>query len=181
MLEWTVFLGVVALGVIAWRLLFKPRKVRYRKKSLLTGLERELFSRLCDALPECHVCPKVAVAALVEPAGVGKLRKVAGDAIFGRRVGFAILDDEFQLLCVAELAHRSGASRDEAARKAGLASAGIRTLRFSAKRMPSAAKIRTAVFARAAHAAAAMHGAPDRRPDLEFRKTPWRNTANAHL
>jgi len=179
-METWMFVSIVFAGLLGWFALAPKTPARYRKKNMLTGGERDFYFRLRNALPECHVCPKVAVSALVEPAGMGKLRQQAVSALGGKRVGYAVFDEDMELLAVVELAHRSRPTRMERVREVCLASAGIRTLRFPAKRLPSEARIRSSIFDRRS-----ARSSPDVRPaagkELEFRKTPWRNTANAHL
>ena len=85
-----------------------------------------------------------------------------------------------QLLAVVELVHRARPSRMERAREACFASAGIRTVRFKAKRLPSEGKIRSSIFERRS-ARSNPHAQMMGDKELEFRKAPWRNTVNAHI
>lgn len=174
-----VFVAVIFAGLFGWFLVVREKPVRYRTKAVLTGGQREFYSRLRRALPECHVCPQVAVSALIEPAGMGKLRQRAVNALGGKRVDYAVFDEKMDLLAVVELVHRSRPSRIERAREACFSSAGIRTLRFQAKRMPSEGRIRTSIFDRRSGKSAvpAEHG-PEK--ELEFRRAPWRDTLSAH-
>lgn len=182
MKETFVFVAIVFIGLLGWFVVNRAQSARYRTKPVLTGSERDFFFRLRTSLPECHVAPQVAVSALIEPAGMGKLRQQAIAAIARMRVGFAVFDEDMRLLAVVELAHRSRPTRLEKARAVCLSSAGIRTVRFHATRLPSEGKIRSSIFSRRS-AAAGPNGQASLRPDkeLEFRKTPWRNTINAHL
>jgi len=179
-METLVFVSIVFAGLLGWFALTRESPARYRKKSMLTGGERDFYFRLRNALPECHVCPKVAISALIEPAGMGKVRQQAVSALSGKRVGYAVFDENMELLAVVELAHRPRPTRMERVREACFASAGIRTLRIPAKRLPSEARIRASTFDRRS-----ARFSPDAPPaadkELEFRKTPWRNTANAHI
>lgn len=178
-MEAFVFIAIVLAGLAGWYVTARMRPARYRRKTVLTGDERDLYFRLCNALPECHVCPQVAASALIEPAGMGKVRQRAMSTLGGKRVGFAIFDEAMELLAVVELAHRSRASRMERARDACFATAGIRTIRFHAKRLPSEGKIRASIFERRP-ARPGRRGGKETDRELEFRKTPWRNTVNAH-
>ena len=179
-METFVFVSIVFTGLLGWFLVTKVKPTRYRKKSMLTGSERDFYFRLRHALPECHVCPQVAASALIEPAGMGKMRQHALTALDGQRVGYAVFDEDMDLLAVVELAHRSRPTRAERAREACLASAGIRTVRFQAKRLPSETRIRTSIFERRS-VRSAQQAPQSADKELEFRKTPWRNTVNAHL
>ena len=180
MKETFVFVAIVFIGLAGWFVVHRAQSSRYRKKPVLTGSERDFFFRLRNSLPECHISPQVAVSALIEPAGMGKLRQRAIASIGRMRVGYAIFDDEMQLVAVVELAHRSRPGRMEKVKEDCLASAGIRTVRFNAKRLPSEGKIRASVFSRrSASTSPQFYVRTDK--ELEFRRTPWRNTVNAHL
>lgn len=139
-----------------------------------------MYFRLRHALPECHVCPQVAASALIEPAGMGKVRQRAMSALGGKRVGYAVFDQDMNLLAVVELAYRSRPTRLERAREACFASAGIRTVRFHARRLPSEDKIRASIFVRKSIKAGPRQHL-DADGGLEFHKSPWRNTINAHI
>lgn len=177
MSEIILFVVIVFGGLLLWLATGRERPARYRKKRLLTGGEREFFERLRQALPECRVCPQVAVSALIEPAGSGPVRKAALGNISGQKVGFAVFDEQMDLLAVVELEHRSRTSRKALARDACFANAGIRTIRFKARRLPSEAKIRGSVFSRGALPRRAVRATAD----IEYVRpeNPWRNTANA--
>lgn len=181
--EAVVFAAIVLGGLFLWFATGRQKAPRYRKKSLLTGGEREFFYRLRQALPECVVCPQVAASALLEPAGIGPARQAAADYIAGRRLGYVVFDEDMSLLAVVELSHRSRRSRKDAARDAYFADAGIRTVRFSASRLPSEAKIRSRIFSRDARPRPAEPaGNAERAAVIEYARpeTPWRNTVNAH-
>lgn len=120
--------------------------VRYRKRAMLAGGELEFFYRLRRALPECHVFPQVAMSALVEPMGIGKARQSAFARIMGKRVGYAVFDDEMKLLAVVELDYRSRLSRQDAKRDACFSEVGVKTVRFQSKRKPSEARIKSSIF-----------------------------------
>lgn len=180
MLEAVVFATIV-LGGLMFRLIAgHAMPARFRRKPVLTGGEREFFFRLQTALPECVVCPQVAVSALLEPVGVGKLRQAAVDCIDGKRVSYAVFDKEMQLITVVEIDHRTRRSRRAAARDAYFASAGIRTVRFQSHCLPSDTKIRSAIFTRTPVISTYT---VDRGAEIEFVRpeTPWRNTFNAHI
>lgn len=180
MKETFVFVAIVFIGLVGWFVVARAQSARYRRKPVLTGCERDFFFRLRKSLPECHISPQVAVSALIEPSGMGKLRQRAIASIGRMRVSYAIFDDDMQLLAVAELSHRSRPTRMEKAKEACLSSAGIRTVRFHAKRLPSEGKIRASVFTRRS-ASTTSHVYVRTNEELEFRRTPWRNTVNAHL
>lgn len=183
MKEIVVAASIMVGGMLLWFYLHREKPVRFRKRQVLTGAELDFFYRLRDALPECIVSPQIGISALIEPTGMGPSRHKAQQRLDARRVGFAIFDEEMQILAVVEYDHRTRLKRSDAARDAWFASAGIRTVRFHARQQPSAGQIKSRIFARAE----SRRGSPyiDYRPEkgIEYRplKTPWRNTANVHL
>lgn len=184
MKEGIVVAAIVFGGLLLWLFIHRERPLRFRPKAALTGVEREFFFHLRGALPACHVCPQLAVSALIEPAGVGAVRRQALECIAGQRVGYAVFDEKMRLIAVVELDHRSRTTRRDAARDKYFASAGIRTVRFNAKCLPSALKIRKRIFARTESGDRLRHDqTTDYMPEIEFTlpATPWRNTMNAHL
>lgn len=181
--EMIVFVAIVAGGLLLRLILGRKRQPRYRKKAVLTGRERDFFYHLKRALPECQICPQVAVSALIEPVGIGMMRQMALDCIIGQKVSYAVFDEHMELVVVVELNHRSRPDRDEAARDAYFSRAGVRTVRFQVKRLPSEVKIRASIFPRseALPGGRADSNVFDQRGgEIEFEKTPWRNTLNAH-
>lgn len=119
---------------------------RYRKKTILTGRDLEFFFRLQHALPQCHVFPHVAMSALVEPFGVGRVRQSAIARIARKRVGYAVFNREMTLLAVVELERRLQPRRSDVSRDIYFSSAGVKTIRFPSKRIPSDAKIQNSIL-----------------------------------
>ncbi|HEY4541978.1 MAG TPA: DUF2726 domain-containing protein [Noviherbaspirillum sp.] len=181
MSEFVVFVLVVAVGMLGWYVVKRERPARFRARAVVTGSALEFLFRLQRALPECAVCPQVAATALLEPLGVGQVRKAALARIVGRRVGFAVFDSEMQLLAVIELDHRPRLTRREAECEGYFSQAGIRTLRFHPKRMPSGEKIRSSVFPRETRVAPRrqQHELPET-IDFQPGLPAWRNTLNAN-
>lgn len=184
MSESLVFALIVGGGLGWWLVANRKRPVRFRPRQVLTGPGLEFLFRLKRALPECIVCPQLAATALLEPLGVGKTRKAALSRIVGRRVGYAIFDEQMKLIAVIELDHRARLTRREAECESYFGEAGIKTLRFHPQRMPSEAKIRASVFPRTrAEVPSKPEWIGNRDDAIEFkpRGTPWRNTVNAHV
>jgi hypothetical protein len=185
MSEITVFLSVIAGGMILWLLMTRERTVRYRRKPVLTGSDLEFFHRLQRALPAYAICPQVAVTALLEPAGIGKARKTALDLIIGKRVGYAVFGEELELIAVVELDHRARLARRETTRDGWFAAAGIKVVRFRAKHLPSETKIHARIHAgipeRQEHGSAYFAGRDGNTIEFRRPKAPWRNTVNAHM
>lgn len=183
MKEIIVAASIMLGGVLLWIYLHRERPFRFREKPVLTGGELEFFFRLRDALPECVICPQVAVSALIEPVGVGPLRQKALACISGKRVGYAVFDEDMQLLAVAEYDHHGRRKRSDVLRDAWFASAGVRTIRFHAKHLPSVGTIKSRIFA-GTETKSVSHYVDyrlNREVERKSRKTVWPNTANAHL
>ena len=183
MSEAVVFALIVGAGLAWWFVVNRSRPARFRTRQVLTGPGLEFLFRLKRALPECIVCPQLAATALLEPLGVGKTRKAALSRIVGRRVGYAIFDEEMQLIAIIELDHRPRLTRREAECEAYFVTAGIKTLRFHPRRMPSEAKIRASVFPRERGEVPNRVERGDNHDGvIEFkpRSAPWRNTVSAH-
>lgn len=181
MTETIVFIAIVLGGLLFRIFIFRAPSTRFRRKAVLTGGEREFFHLLQRALPECLVCPQMAVPVLLEPVGLGKSRRAALECIDGKRVGYAIFNEDMQLLAVVELDHRERPGRRALARDACFASAGITTLRYHAERLPSETRICSNVFSRKRSAAGKTTVALiEPGSAIEFRKpqTPWGNTLN---
>jgi hypothetical protein len=178
-----VFASVLAGGLVWWAIVHRERPARFKRRPVMTGSAREFMFHLQRALPECIVCPQLAATALLEPLGVGRARKAALERIVGRRVGFAVFDRDMHLLAVIELDHRPKLTKREAECDAYFASAGVMTLRFRAKHIPSEEQIRSKIFPRFPSAGRAFGHAsqPDAAIPFEPRSSaPWRNTVNAH-
>jgi hypothetical protein len=182
MKEIIVAASIMVSGLLLWIYLHREKPLRFRKRTVLTGGELEFFFHLRSALPECVVCTQVAVPALLKPTGIWPMRSKALERIDGKRVGYAVFDEDMHLLAVVEYNHRSRIKRRDAARDAWFASAGIRTVRFHARQLPSEGHIRSRIFA---HADTKPHSRyVDYRLDRDIEymplKTPWRNTVNAN-
>jgi hypothetical protein len=173
---------IIIGGLVAWLALNVEGQLRFRRRPLLTGCELEFFFRLQRALPGCVVCPQIAVSALIEPLGVGKTRRAAMARIEAQRVGYAVFDEDMQLVAVVELDQRARPKRKEVARDAWFSGAGIRTVRFHAKKLPSDSRILATVFPRGEPYLESSGPRQERaRADaIEFRRasTPWRDTVD---
>lgn len=186
MSETVLFALIVCSGLAWWFISNRERPVHFRRRPILTGNNLEFFIRLKRALPECSVFPQVAATALLEPMGMGTTRKQALGRIAGRRVGFAVFDEHLQLAVVIELDHRPRLTRREAECESYFSKAGIRTLRFHTRRLPSEEKIRLGVFPRVpgdavlAQADGSRKGAHEGFIDFKPASVAWRNTLNAN-
>ena len=114
--------------------------------------ESEFFCRLRRALPECIVCPQVAIRAWMEAQGIGRQRQSAQESIAGKRALRGVFDQSMTLLSLFALNRGSipvGASK---ACDQCLEVAVIRALRFNMRKLPSEAAIHAEVFDRNAAA-----------------------------
>lgn len=176
-----VFGSILVAGMLLRLMWHREPLPRFRKKSLFTGSDLEFFCRLRAALPECTVCAQVAARALIEPAGMGKLRRHGIGRLEGRRVGNVVFDENMRPLAVVELSYRGRLTRDQAAMDACFASAGIKVIRFSAHKLPSELKIRSTVFAHTSMKnGPAVNLRSDRGIDFHRPASPWRDTAGIH-
>lgn len=184
MQEIIVFTSVVSIGLAGWFVFNNKTIPKFRRKSVLTGNELDFFYQLRKALPECTVTTQMAPSALKEPAGIGKVRKAAMACLEGKKIGYAIFDDDMQLMAVVELNYRSRPTRRETAIDACFKSAGIRGVRFHVRRLPSETTIRSTIYERPKVADSSFHiqfhGSAE---NINYNKppTPWRNTVNAHI
>ncbi len=178
-----IFLAVTVLvASLIWVAFKLPATPRFRSKPMLAGPYLEFFHTLRSALPDYHVFPQVALSALVDPIGGPKGRRFAVDCINGKRAGYAVFDNDMQLVAVIELSHRSRATRKEAALETCLARSGIRTLRFYSSQMPSEAVLRDAIDAQVMK----MANRPTRKAFVHIpaesrrgRQPAWPDTVNA--
>jgi len=180
MKEIIVAASIVLGGLLLWGYLHRERSFRFRERAVLTGGELEFFFRLRDALPECVICPQVAVAALIEPTGAGPLRHKALASIGGKRVGYAVFDESMQLLAVVEYDHHGRRKRSDVLRDAWFASAGVRTIRFHAKHLPNEGMIKSRIFAHSKPNSHYIDYQLDREGESKPSKALWPNTVNAH-
>jgi hypothetical protein len=181
--EITILIAAVIVAILLWLAINRKRQPRYRRKPVLTGSDLDFFHRLQDALPECHVFPQVAMSALVDPMGRGRARQAAIESMASKRVGYAVFNEEMQLLAVVELAHRSRVARRDAIRDEYFTSAGIPTVRFQTTQLPSEVKIRQSILTQAQSFQRAASNSNARSSKMESRrqKTAWRNTASAQV
>jgi hypothetical protein len=180
----TIVVAIIVIGGFAlWWAMHREGRLRYRKKAMLAGCELEFFHRLRQALPECVIAPQVGLGALIEPVGIGRGRQSALALIAFRRAGYAVFDEQMQLLTIVELDHHARPRRADIKVERYLGDAGIRTVRFSAKHPPSDTRIRNRIFTRT-QLQMPRNSRPvaGSEPDIEFEhpKSPWRNTLNAH-
>lgn len=117
----------------------------YRRKPFYGAAEQQLHARLLGELPRCHahchVFPRIALSALIAPpCDDPRQLRALQVPLQKRRVDYAIFDAAFNLVLVIELA--AGEETPEDAASAALRSAGVKCIRWSLQRPPSAEQIR---------------------------------------
>ena len=141
-----MLLIVVALA-FATVIRLAPMSPRFKALPVMTPNEAEFYGRLSRALPDCFVCPQVAMSALVTPSSTNKSKHLAAfRSISQKRVDYALLAQDFSLVCVVELDDRTHDRQRDARRDACLASAGIKTVRWESRGKPSETQIRQTVL-----------------------------------
>lgn len=114
---------------------------KYIPVKIMTENEKEFFSRLSRALPDCHVFPQVSLAALIKPVQSFKDNKAAYWSINQKRVDFAIYTKQIDLVCIVELDDSMHNASRDAKRDATTISAGIKTIRWRSKTKPIESEI----------------------------------------
>jgi hypothetical protein len=140
----TAFFIVAAAAAAIWFVLV-PRQAaqqRYRRRAVMTPNEMEFYGRIARALPSMHVCPQVAMHALIEPTSPdAKLRLIDFRRISQKVVDYAIFDAQWALVLVIELDDRTHVASRDAIRDGYMSAAGIRTLRYQSRSKPGVAQI----------------------------------------
>lgn len=144
----------LGLGIVAAASLFLcavgcASETSYVRRPVLTDSELRFFFRLVDAVPVGdYVCPQLGMAAALEArGGTAKTALQAFRKISQKRIDFCICDRRFMPKLVVELDDHAHDSARDATRDALLKRAGIRTLRFDVRRMPSTPQLRSAIAA----------------------------------
>lgn len=151
--------AIIAYVLVSSRLAPPP----YRKRAIMTPNELEFNGRLVRALAGLHVCPQVAMHALIEPTSLNDQTRLRDFRRVSQKVvDFAIFDAQWVIVLVIELDDRTHIAHRDAVRDSYMSSAGIRTLRYQSRAKPSEAQIAadvSAVQQAAALAAAALASA----------------------
>lgn len=140
-------IGVVVATGIAVLIMRGGRAATYVRRAVLTDSELRFFLRLVDAVGEGdYVCPQLGMAAALETrGGNAKAALVAFRKISQKRIDFCVCDTRLVPKFVVELDdHTHDPARDRA-RDELLLRAGIRTLRFDVRRMPTTPQLRSAI------------------------------------
>lgn len=114
----------------------------YEEKRFFGNEEEIFFGRLRRALPNCYIFPKVELSSLMEPFSNNPKQKQEDlDQLKGRGVDYAIFDASLNLLCVIVLTTPDQAATDEISTADFLKNAGIKSIRWSRKPLPSSDQI----------------------------------------
>ena len=140
-------IGIAVAAVVAVLIFRGGRAATYVRRAVLTDSELRFFLRLVDAVGEGdYVCPQLGMAAALETrCGNAKAALAAFRKISQKRIDFCVCDPCLVPKFVVELDdHTHDPARDRA-RDEMLLSAGIRTLRFDVRRMPTTRELRLAI------------------------------------
>lgn len=146
-MRFELILGIVVAAAVALVVLSGGRGATYVRRAVLTDSELRFFLRLLEAVGEGHyVCPQLGMAAALETRGNNaKAALAAFRRISQKRIDFCVCDTRLVPKFVVELDdHTHDPARDRA-RDELLLSAGIRTLRFDVRRMPTTPQLRSAI------------------------------------
>lgn len=134
---------LVAAAIIAYVLVSsKPKEPAYRKKAVMTPNELEFHARLVRALVGLHVCPQIAMHALIEPTSSHAQTKLRDFRRVSQKiVDYTIFDAHWSVVVVIELDDRTHIASRDAIRDSFMDAAGIRTLRYQSRSKPSEAQI----------------------------------------
>ena len=157
-----LFIILVAAAIIFYILAPSTKKEpAYRKKALMTPNELQFHARLERALVGLHVCPQIAMHALIEPTSSHAQTKLRDFRRVSQKiVDYTIFDAQWAVVAVIELDDRTHIAGRDAIRDGFMSAAGIPTLRYRSRSKPTetqiAADVRALQYAApAANAAAA--------------------------
>lgn len=123
---------------------------RYEERAVLNKDETVLFGRLCRALPNCYIFPKMPVSHLIEPMeGDRKRTPQHFERIAGMAVDFAVFDGDLALVCVILLEPEGVMGNDQmqhAILDRCLKSATVKAMRWSTNNKPSVEQIGRAIL-----------------------------------
>lgn len=140
---------LIAGAIIAYVLISsRPQAPAYRNRAIMTPNELEFHDRLVRALVGFHICPQVAMHALIEPTSLnGQTRLRDFRRVSQKIVDFAVFDSQWAIVLVIELDDRTHVASRDAVRDSYMSAAGIRTLRYQSRAKPSEAQIAADVLA----------------------------------
>ena len=151
-----IIIGVVAVLGIGAAIYLRQQAAkksvfsRYEERPVLSKDETVLFGRLCRALPNCYIFPKIPVSQLIEPSEGDRRRTPHHfERIEGMAVDFAVFDGDLALVCVI-LLEPQGIMGNDQLRHAVLdrcfKSATVKAMRWSTNNKPSVEQISRAIL-----------------------------------
>jgi Protein of unknown function (DUF2726) len=110
----------------------------FKRKIPLTEPEQKLYWRLIECEHEIVVLAQVNMYQVMTPR---KSSRGAFNAISQKSIDFVICNKSFEVMCVIELDDSTHSKDKDMSRDAYLTTAGIKTLRYEAKNLPSTAEL----------------------------------------
>lgn len=151
-----LIIGVVAVLGIGAAIFLRQQSAkkstfsRYEERPVLSKDETVLFGRLCRALPNCYIFPKLPVSHLIEPSeGDRKRTPHHYERIANMAVDFAVLDGDLALVCVILLEPEGVMGSDQlqhAILDRCLKSATVKAMRWNTNNKPSVEQISRAIL-----------------------------------
>ena len=145
-----VILGIGVAVFLRQQAAKKNTFSRYEEKPVLSKDETVLFGRLCRALPNCYVFPKISLAHLIEPMeGDRKRTPHHFERIERLAVDFAVFDGDLALVCVILLEPGGvmyGDQLKNAILERCLKSATVKAMRWNVNNKPSVEQISRAIL-----------------------------------
>lgn len=144
-----ILIILVAAAIIAYVLISsRPKPPAYRRRAVMTPNELDFYERLTRALPGLHVCPQVAMHALIEPTSTHSQTRLRDFRRVSQKVvDFAVFDAQWAIVLVIELDDRTHVASRDAVRDGYMSEAGIRTLRYRSRAKPGDAQIAADILA----------------------------------
>lgn len=124
-------------------------------KPVLTDNEREFFTRLQRALPDCHIFPQVSANAILRVQQTASKRDYHStrNRFAQKHVDFVVCElKTLQIIAIIELDDKTHSAKKDSARDALFTTAGYRVIRFQSKRKPSEGEIAALVLGTRANA-----------------------------
>ncbi len=155
-MTWNTLIALMAIVAAAFFIIQKRTSSRTGERSTkdeistalamkkpLSEPEQVLYFRLRAALPECEVLAQVAFSRFLEISGGDKAQRFGTlQTINKKSADYLVCLKDFTIVAVVELDDSTHTRTRDDARDAMLDSAGIKTLRWNVRAMPSEAEIR---------------------------------------
>jgi hypothetical protein len=142
-----VFLILLTVGGVVFFLYQRAhsiRHVRYEEKPLFEKGDAILFGRLCRALPDCYVFPRLTLAAIMEPTEGNRKRNPERFKLLDYlTVNFAVFGSDLALVCVVVLENNTHNPEDgtDPLTVRLLKKANIKMVHYNAANKPSVEQI----------------------------------------